>query len=235
MRFASTDLRLNFKKYFVLKMFKQSHLECSSQRSNCNKSPDLFCFLCATFITASKNYKLNETNGELYAKCYGKVLMMNGANKQYSSSKFCPNCVTNMKDHLKSKKPLKYSSPAQWNEIDKFKPHELACYVCLANKIRNHQFKISYEWPSNCHHNVTPPILNLFDHLLLGQDPKLARLISSSSASESECETEPMFVPHSSNTNSKELILYDQSSLNDLIRDLELSKEQSLVSKKFEF
>lgn len=122
----------------------------------CNKSPNLFCFLCALFV-GSNSYPLSAINRSLYQDCYKVDVLRNGADKFYSPCKLCSSCVTNMREHVNKKRPLKYSKPARWTPPNiAFKTHEQACYVCLSQSVRGLKFQTSYIWPDDCTHNLIP-------------------------------------------------------------------------------
>lgn len=239
-------------------MFSNQSSSSSSSSSSsindtrCNKSPSLFCFLCSLCIGSRKKvtYPMSETNRQLYQRCYKRSVTQNGADKCYSSDIFCASCVTNMREHINKNKPLKYSSPAIWNQPNLlFKQHEESCYVCLAEEKKNKKFQIFYEWPSNCQHNVTSAILNAFnseplinydslnsqslfetsfDCPSLSSAPKVARYETSESEDDIDDDGDGnRFTVGSQNLKTPQP--YDQPALNDLVRELDLSKEQAAV------
>lgn len=196
----------------------------SKEITKCNKSPNLFCFLCSIFIVSnSKTYPLSKTNRELYYKCYSTTPEQNGADKFYSSNVFCYSCINNMKQHINFNKPLKYSKPAKWNQPNHlFETHQKSCYVCLAQKVQGIRFKISYEWPEFYQHNVSKPVLNTFSELEPPPEKQARHEPLSSSESDEEFT---IYQP----SNSKEFIPFTQPALNQLVKDLSLTKDQSMV------
>lgn len=214
-------------------MFDFNKPSTSKEDSKCNKSPNLFCFLCTVFISAkSKSYPLNETNRTLYSNCYRTRVEQNGADKFYSSKVFCSSCFHNMKAHIKSEKtkPLKYLSPAIWNQPNhSFKKHEDSCFVCLASQIQGIRFQVSYKWPDNCQHNVIQPILNVVADIESSfSAPKKARIEPLSSSSESDSENDQDYSSHPE-SNPNNFIPYDQAALNQLVKDLGLTKDQAMI------
>ena len=200
-------------------------------QSTCNKSADLFCFVCSSFITSRKKiYSLTPAFREVFISCYQKDVTQFGADLCYSSSKVCTSCVNDLNQHVKFNKPLKYSSPATWKKLNRtFKTHEESCYVCLAEIIQGTRFHSYASWPFNCRHNVIPAVLNLINEFEPScSAPKISRRDSTESEIEINSHDDPNFSSDSPDETDTPR-LYDQAALNDLVRDLGLSKEQSLL------
>lgn len=197
----------------------------SSNSMSCNKSPDLFCFVCTNFILSkSKSYPLNDTNRSLYSNCFKVTAKHNGADKLYSSKVVCASCITNMKDHTRSDRPLKFSSPAIWNQPNhSFSSHHQSCYVCLAEKVQGSRFQVSYKWSDSARHNVVQPVLDVFN---LESPCSSSKKVHYESESHSESEDD---YSNCRPSNPNQFMPYDQSELNQLVKELGLTKDQSMV------
>lgn len=195
--------------------------------SDCNKSPDLFCFSCALFIK-SKSYPLSENNRQLYRDCYKSDATDNGADKPYASSKLCSNCIVSMRLHQNSGKRLKYSSPAKWLPADReSKPHEEVCYVCLIYTTRDSPFKpIIYHYPDSS--NVTAAVLNATNEAVSANMNESSPSEASSNSDDSSAD-ESWRPSNYTSRSTRNPIRYNSNALNNLIKKLDLSEEQAKV------
>lgn len=197
-------------------------------KDSASKCPnaDLLCFICALFIVGKK-YSITENVQELYLKCFGRQAAENGLDKFYCPDKVCSSCMTAMKRQITESKPPKFTSPSRWmppNSIP-FKAHSEVCYCCLSSSIkatndRGH-FEQRYQYPPTS--NLIPAVPHKQQ---LPPPPASLQRVSSSESNQTTRSSSDEFTLGPTDVQP---ILYNRERLNDLIRVLDLSKEQAMV------
>ena len=202
----------------------------SKDSKQCNKSPDLFCFCCATFIK-STSLSLTDKNREIYKKCYQVSVENNGADKPYSSSKLCSACHSSMRRYLDGKGSLRCTSPAVWESVHKnFQRHEDYCFVCQSTNSLDQRNKLVWTYPM--HSNVKAAILNEFDDSPASKMPRMEIDPTSGPSdrySDSENETDYEEEDNRPISSFQQPEQFDPKELNDLVRKMDLSKEMAMV------
>lgn len=195
----------------------------STSRRRCLNNPQCFCYICGEYVF--QNYRKSITNFVKTAYYdYFKVQVYN-LDKPWVPKTVCQNCVVSLRQWLNGKRnSLKFKTPMIWQEP---KNHYDDCYFCLVD-INGINSNNRNKW-------IYPDIPSAKRPTLLTspiQQPVLPVLASTSTAvpyqididdkMDEDKSNDPDYIPK---VPIKEF--FDQNELNDLIRDLNLSKEQS--------
>lgn len=219
---------------------KSFSTDSSKESRCCNKSPDLFCFLCATLISSKTTHSLTEANRSLYKSCYGHDVTKYGADKYYVSSKFCSSCHSSMRRYADGCGNLNYSTPSNWQPTNKaFMKHEDYCYVCQS-KVTSSFGVTDCVYPFDS--NVIPAVKNNnFSNAAAAINQVQQQFHATTSTTrhnvddfdsdpDFECVSDVDDDEESFSFGYKQPVIYDKSRLNDLIRKLDLSKEAAMVN-----
>lgn len=205
----------------------------SSRRSRCLNSPDSFCYVCGCYALVRQRRNISSFVKRAY-KAYFEVAL-GDQDKKWAPHIVCHNCEEMLRDWTKGKRNgLPFGVPMVWREPT---DHHNDCYFCMVNIKgvgKKNRHKISYpNIPS-----VTRPIphseqlpIPVFNGFLLNEnedsdqgqemcvrDMQLPEMVSTyldSSSSDSEISSTPQ--------------QFSQAELNNLVRDLALSKKAAEV------
>lgn len=184
----------------------------------CINHPDNFCYMCGKFTPKAQRKAITDLIKKAYKLYFDCPL--GDQDKNFAPHIACITCTTTLTEWLKGKRrAMPFAVPMVWCEP---KDHFSDCYFCLTN-IAGHssktRHKIKYPNVSSVHfpvpHNewLPVPVCNL---QTMESDP-----MSSDSEGSEHVEE---YCPQSHDTSPQ---LFNQKELNDLVRDLKLSKQQS--------
>lgn len=205
----------------------------------CTGAPDTFCFVCGDHKVAKKLTKLTNAIRSLYEACFSMTVPNAEA---WTPHTICNACAAMLKRwKTRGKNQLKFTSPTIWRE-----PSSSAdCYFCITDVSGIKQLKpelivypevstvtraiLATERNSNSH--TTKDLVT--DMVELNVEGNSEKDTTSHDAIEEEIDGDENnaeddsteeFVPYNQ-TSTKEVKQYSQEELNDLIRNLGLSKE----------
>ena len=197
----------------------------SFPRRRCLNSPNVFCYICGEYTLQLNRKRINE-----FVKCaylaYFKV-MLGDQDKVWAPNIVCKKCVEHLRQWTKKdRKSLCFGIPMVWREP---KNHFDDCYFCAVNtKGINRKNRNSLIYPNlesairpipHCSEIPVPVFKGLPELELPGSEEDKGSVLStdSSEATGSDAGFPPSSLPR----------LFSQGELNDLTRDLNLSKESS--------
>ena len=223
-------------------------------KRECRNSPDRFCYICGKFTFSDKK-EISDVVKRAYFAYFGMPL--GDQDKPWAPHVVCCTCYQLLLQwtHKKPNRHLKFGIPMVWREQS---DHITDCYFCMVKtKGFNTKNRHKIEYPSLPsailpvpHSELNPvpvfkklPPLQTTPFYAIQQNP-----IEDTEASNSEIQTDDEFdsetedsegmstesefeYSHSVSSNKSQSLpqLFNQFKLNDLIRDLNLSKDQSLV------
>ena len=193
--------------------------------SNCKNDPNLFCYICGKIMTKNSRRNFTEYIIQLYENCFNAQVI--NQNELWAPNYLCNTCYTSlMRWKSGNTSAMKIKVPMIWREPDN---HD-DCYFC-ATKVNgtNKYSLLSTEYPEVT--SVTTPILKnereLREERNQQSSNSLEQMSSLSLSSGESADDSDEDVSTYKSDNTKEPMKFDQGSLNDLVRDLGLSKESS--------
>lgn len=193
----------------------------ASVRRKCINSPDSFCYICGGFTIPLQRKNITTFVKQAYF-AYFKV-KLGDQDKPWAPHTVCKPCVENLRQWTKGKrKKLAFGVPMVWREQ---RNHVDDCYFCLTK---------TSGYSKKTRHTINYPNLDSAVRPVLHSDivpvPVFKELPSVESCSDCDSpelhddDSDPDFV-HT----GKEREQFSQVELNDLVRDLGLSKELAEV------
>lgn len=198
------------------------NVPCTSRRK-CKNDPNSFCYICGSIILANQRRPINEFVKRVYL-AYFKV-KLGDQDKGWAPHKVCTVCIATLRKWSNGKKVhLKFGVPMVWREP---KNHHDDCYFCMVRTTGyNGKNKHTLVYPNL--ESARIPVLHC-EEVPIPTFTSLPEIESESSCtSQDEAGyflADDNFTPDLSNEPS----LFGQGDLNDLVRDLNLSKQQSEV------
>lgn len=202
---------------FELKRFLMATSD--STRRKCENSPDSFCYICGSFTIPSQRTNISTFVRQAYF-AYFKV-KLGDQDKAWAPHKVCKQCVEGLRMWTKgTRAKLPFGIPMIWREP---KDHSSDCYFCIVKTSGyNKKNKCKIEYPSLLsairpvpHSAEIPvPVFNEFHSLEEGEYVY--------GADESDSNDEDFEIEDDSVRKG-----FEQQELNDLVRDLGLSKKAS--------
>ena len=191
----------------------------------CNKSADSFCYICGLFVPINQRRYINEQIKDNYFKYFG--IQIQNQDKCWNPHVVCSTCRLGLNKWSKNKGGhLAFATPMIWREPFN---HQTNCYICLTNingfNARN-KHRIEYATVDS----VTLPVLHS-QQFPVPPSPVLSTQgipDDEEDISESEAEAtsgyyhDPLYIPDTEQPHP-----LTQGDLNDLVRDLNLSKSAS--------
>lgn len=193
----------------------------SSSRRSCVNHPDVFCYVCGEYTLKENRKSITDFVKRAYLGYFG--VRLGDQDKTWAPHIVCKTCTEHLRQWTTGKRnSLKFGVPMVWREPTN---HIDDCYFCMVNITginRNNRSKWTYPDLASARrpvpHSEEIPIPTFH------QLPEL-------------CEDELNLFEHPSDTNdgsdsdyegmSSSPQLFNQEELNDLVRDLSLSKEAS--------
>jgi hypothetical protein len=209
---------------------------------SCKNSSNLFCVVCGEFIVAKYARPFTDLVRKKYEECFG--ISTNSFNNSWTPKNICSYCLLGLnKWKSGDKRTKRFSSPMIWRKPQN---HQTDCYFCLSVvKGYNNKSKTFIKYPNV--QSVTFPILNDknkshdSDHSRYSDQSKSATEVGdiendhealecTNTLASEEYESESSEVDSAEESGydmngNKET--FDQDELNDLVRDLGLSKQSS--------
>jgi hypothetical protein len=184
----------------------------------CRNSADSFCYTCGEFTPASQRKimtVLEKKAYELYFKC-----KVGDQDKSWAPHMSCVRCTRTLRGWLRgSRKAMLFAVPMIWREP---KNHLNDCYFCMTNVSGCSKKKKKHITYPNIESAIRPVRHN--ESLPIPKPPENFQLEEASSEDNDE-KSDPEFLTMASTSTEPHLI--NQSNLNDLVRDLNLSKLQA--------
>ena len=195
----------------------------TSSRRNCVNDSNVFCYICGEY-TLEHNRKLITDFVKQAYLAYFKV-KLGDQDKSWAPHIVCKTCIEHLRQWTKKqRKGLRFAIPMVWREP---KDHYSDCYFCgIKTKGINRKNRTSLTYPS-LDSAIRPVPLSEELHIPVFEGlPQLESALSSEddlSSTDSETtiadnDFPPSLLPPQ---------LFSQNELNDLARDLNLSKESS--------
>eukprot|EP00096_Caligus_rogercresseyi_P012134 TRINITY_DN499_c0_g5_i3.p1 TRINITY_DN499_c0_g5~~TRINITY_DN499_c0_g5_i3.p1 ORF type:complete len:229 (+),score=-11.64 TRINITY_DN499_c0_g5_i3:313-999(+) len=192
-----------------------------SPRSKCKNDPNSFCYICGYYTFVRDRRNITEFIEYAYKAYFG--LTLGDQDKQWAPHTVCHNCGEKLRNWTKGKYyGLPFATPMTWREQ---KDHTTDCYFCLVNTkghTKKTKHKISYPSipsaiPPIPHSDQLPiPIFKGFDSATASNEPFMP-LMEIKQEKDIECNFSYIQSPQ----NAQKMT---QMELNDLVRDLGLSK-----------
>jgi hypothetical protein len=190
----------------------------SSKRRCCVNSPDNFCYICGKFTLVSQRRVITTSIKQAYNAYFGCHL--GDQDKEWAPHICCISCSSALCKwmHHKDPKRMPFAVPMIWREPSN---HATDCYFCLTNTSgHNRKTKDRIQYPDvpsaikPVPHSADLPIpLPPTEEQFFQLSPAETPTSSTSSDNYIAPETEPHLI--------------SQEELNDLVRDLSLSKQHA--------
>jgi len=191
----------------------------------CKNHPDIFCYVCGSFAIKTQRRKITNDLRNIYKLYFGCPL--GDQDKAWAPHTICSACSNGLRDWLnKRKSSMPFAIPMVWREQ---KNHYNDCYFCNVNVngfSKKNKHNINYPNLDSAIrpviHSASLPIpippeegLNLNIEMECDQD---------SFDHHDECPEDTDYTP---DEDKSSLQTFSQDELNDLIRDMSLSKEKA--------
>ncbi|XP_076033585.1 uncharacterized protein LOC143020748 [Oratosquilla oratoria] len=184
----------------------------------CKNSPDKFCYICGSVTLRQYKRQLTQRVKKLYELYFG--CKVGDQDKSWAPHICCVRCTSSLSAWVKGKGTgLMFGVPMVWREP---KDHSTDCYFCLTDiKGRNRKGKKSIVYPDL--QSAIRPVLHSSD-IPVPQPPSELPSDDTSNSDDSESQDATYTTQLESD---KKPHLITQPELNDLVRDLTLTKQQS--------
>lgn len=191
----------------------------------CKNHPDIFCYVCGSFAIKSQRRKITNDLQNIYKLYFGCPL--GDQDKAWAPHTMCSACSNGLRDWLnKRKSSMPFAIPMIWREQ---KNHYNDCYFCnvkVSGFSKKNKHNIIYTNLDSAIrpviHSASLPIpippeegLNFNEEMECDQD---------SFDYDDECPGDANYTPVEDTPSSQ---TFNQDELNDLIRDMILSKEKA--------
>ena len=184
----------------------------------CLNSPDSFCYVCGTYTLARNRMSISDFHKKVYQNYFH--IQVGNQDKSWAPHIICKKCHRTMERWSKGESSFSFCSPMIWREpVD----HCSDCYFCMVSTTGlNSRTKKNIEYPNIP--SVTRPVPHSDENPI----PKFNELFISSDPNSDDDDYFPADLrPNDHSQMDKSPLLFDQHNLNDLVRDLSLSKENS--------
>lgn len=181
----------------------------------CKNSPNVFCFICGKYCVSAQRKVISEKTKRYYSLYFGRVI----ENEQWAPNICCNSCEVYLNAWWNgTREHMPFAMPMVWK---KQRNHRNDCCFCMTNvsgfSSKSKQ-KIVY---AKCK-SATMPISHS-DSLPVPMTPNEAvKKLETDDAALND--SDPDYIPED---DPHDVHLVDQSELNDLVRDLGLSKEKA--------
>ena len=206
--------------YFIYSQIIEIQIKMSFQRRKCKTDTNCFCYICGSFTTPKQRSTISEFTKKAYHAYFG--VKLGDQDKYWAPHSVCRTCVENLRQWTKgTRKGLTLRIPMIWREP---KDHFSDCYFCLTS-VAGHSSKTksSIQYPSLS--SAIRPVphseqIPISDSVVFGN---LSESNSDSISTKSSDGNDPEYMDIAVGSQSPQL--FSQCELNDLVRDLDLSKE----------
>lgn len=190
----------------------------TSSKRKCLHSPDSFCYICGVFLFVKQKMKITDFVKRVYFSYFH--VKLGDQDKPWAPHYVCKSCVEGLRNWTKgSRKSMPFGIPMIWREP---RDHTTDCYFCLTNVAgfsHKNRHKVSYPDLDSAirpvPHSDDVPI-PVFTHL------------SSLDATTTESDSSQNLPADDSDSDFVQRVIpepFKQRELNDLVRDLGLSKK----------
>lgn len=192
----------------------------------CRNSSDAFCYICGEFTLKAQKRNMTALIKKAYEFYFG--CKVGDQNKVWAPHICCASCATSLRAWLKGMRPsMPFAIPMIWREQ---KDHVTDCYFCMTNvagfSSKNKNF---IEYPNLASamrpipHDESLPVPKSPEIWTLEDEEEHAEVDETLQIEADASAEDPDFEPSTSSNPH----LISQAELNDLIRDLALSKSQA--------
>ena len=196
----------------------------ASSRRSCRNHPNIFCYICGEYTLEKNRKPVTDFVTRVYLGYFGVKLA--DQDKIWAPHIVCKTCTEHLRQWTSGNRSgLKFGIPMVWREP---RNHHDDCYFCLVNIIginRNNRSKWTYPDLDSARrpypHSDEVPIPTFSCLPELPENEDLSHMSDDIQDNRSE-ESDSDFAGPSSTAQN-----FNQHELNDLIRDLNLSKESS--------
>ena len=184
-----------------------------SSRRCCKYHPDSFCYICGEYVIERQKRNVTDFVKNAYKAYFGMVL--GDQDKTWAPHIVCKTCVESLRGWTNGKLKLKFAVPMVWREP---KNHYNDCYFCLNDMTGyNKNKKKTWKYPNL--ESAIRPVMHSEELPV----PIFSTEPDTSTTSDDSCsDFEEPSVLHGPQQ-------FNQYELNDLVRDLCLSKDQSEI------
>lgn len=182
---------------------------------------DTFCAICGCYIMQANRRSINDRTKECYEKCFN--IPKRKLDNDWTPKIVCSSCQTDLYNYAKGRNNAKkFSAPMIWK---KSKNHETDCYFCLCNTkgYNSKNFSnIKYPKVSSVRYPIPVSENEVSSNLMtdMPSDVEIQELADTFRESD-EDDSDAL------DENASEEGKFNQQELNDLVRDLGLSKENA--------
>ncbi len=187
---------------------------------SCRNNPNRFCYICGQIVLPQRRAEITDFVKKTYHAYFG--FKIGHHLKPFAPQICCKTCVENLRDWSnKKRKSMPFGTPMMWREG---KDHTTDCYFCLTNlKGFNRKNKHHVKYPDVP--SVTKPLPHSSN--LPVPEPNVTIDTEPTSDSQSSAAAErDSYMPEEEEEVHQPKPL-NQAQLNDLTRDLNLSKESA--------
>ena len=184
----------------------------------CKNHPNRLCYICGHVVLPDRQAKITDFVKKAYQAYFG--VKLGDQDKPFAPHICCKTCVENLQDWRNEKrKSMPFGVPMVWREG---KDNVTDCYFCMTN-LKGINRK-------NKHHVQYPDVPYVIKPVLHGPDlpvPEPNVTMESSSDSESSDMTDTAECGAYRPEEDDQPVPLTQAELNDLTRDLNLSKKSA--------
>lgn len=196
----------------------------------CINDPNSFCYICGEVVFAVQRRNITPVIKTAYNLYFGEFCKLGDQNKSWAPHICCKTCYTNLLDWLNHRRPsMPFAIPVIWLEPRNHTDNCLFCMVPPLRGMTNYKKK-TIVYPNI--HSATRPVPHS-DELPVPTPPESYSIDSEEEPCDPEpsTSTDPDFAPDVKSEHHK----ISQNELNDLVRDLELSKAKAeLLASRFQ-
>ena len=197
----------------------------SATRRCCKMKPDSFCYICGEYTIDKQKNNITNFVKQSYLAYFG--VRLGDQDKSWAPHIACKTCVELLRSWTKGRRHLKFGIPMVWREP---KDHVTDCYFCM-NDMRGYNMHKKNTWIYPNLDSAIRPVLHceavpvpsfttlpdIDDECGLTENPEVPLLVQDDDDDDDFKGT--------SDLQQK----FTQGELSDLVRDLNLSKEQAEV------
>ena len=189
----------------------------------CVNDPNKFCYVCGSLMTKNQQRSITGDLMKLYKAYFGCPL--GDQDKSWAPHKICTACACGLRDWAtKKKKSMPFAIPMIWREP---KDHTTDCYFCLVNT-KGFSAKTKNKIVYHSLESAMRPVPH--DESLPIPAPPEDGLNSDENSSDTDVTGNPVVIdPDYEEEEDAKLNLFSQAELNDLVRDLSLSKQKAEI------
>ena len=181
----------------------------------CLNNPNVFCYICGSYVIGKQRQDINSFVRNVYYAYFG--IRLGDEDKSWAPHKVCRTCVEGLRLWKNgAKKSMPFAIPMVWREPQN---HVNDCYFCMV-KIQGHNAKSKkdIQYPN------IPSALRPVTHcnsLPIPVPPPVLEDVPLASSSENESDNADDYNPEEDSAPK----LFSQNELNDITRDLNLTKD----------